>query len=138
MEGLGTTGFWKIAEETPDLLAIADPDYNEITFGELYDLINQISHGLRALGLERGDHIATTLPNCIEQIAICKAAYQMGFYVTTINWHLVGPEIAYILGDAESKAYITSERFAQESKSALPRRERRLTGHSGRSAVKPS
>jgi long-chain acyl-CoA synthetase len=119
MEGLGTTGFWKIAEENRGHLAIADPDYNEISFGELYDLVNQITHGLKALGLKRGDHISTTLPNCIEQVALCKAAYQSGFYVTTINWHLVGPEIAYILGDAESKIYITSERFAAESKRAL-------------------
>ena len=119
MEGLGTTGFWKIAEENRDRLAIADPDYNEISFGELYDLVNQISHGLRSMGLSAGDHISTTLPNCIEQVALCLAAYQSGYYVTTINWHLVGPEIAYILENAESKAYITHERFAVESKRAL-------------------
>jgi long-chain acyl-CoA synthetase len=119
MEGLGTTGFWKIAEENRDRLAIADPDYREISFGELYDLVNQITYGLRSMGLEPGDHISTTLPNCIEQVAVCLAAYQSGYYVTTINWHLVGPEIAYILGNAESKAYITHERFAEESKRAL-------------------
>ena len=119
MEGLGTTGFWKIAEEDRDRLAIADPDYKEISFGGLYDLINQISHGLQSLGLSRGDHIATTLPNSIEQVALCMAAYQSGYYVTTINWHLVGPEIAYILGNAESKAYVTHERFSTESRRAL-------------------
>ena len=119
MEGLGTTGFWKIAEENRDRLAIADPDYNEISFGELYDLVNQITHGLRGMGLSPGDHISTTLPNCIEQVALCLAAYQSGYYVTTINFHLVGPEIAYILGNAESKAYVTHERFAHESQRAL-------------------
>ena len=65
MEGLGTTGFWKIAEENRDRLAIADPDYNEISFGALYDLVNQITHGLRGMGLSPGDHISKTLPNCI-------------------------------------------------------------------------
>ena len=112
------TGFWKVAESDRDRLAVADPDYNEITFGELYDLVNQITQGLRSLGLKRGDHVATTLPNCIEQVATCLAAFQSGLYVTTINWHLVGPEIAYILGDAESQVYITHERFAHESKRA--------------------
>ena len=76
MEGLGTTGFWKIAEENRDRLAIADPDYNEISYGDLYKLVNQISHGLAAAGLEKGDHIATTLPNSIEQVALCLAAFQ--------------------------------------------------------------
>ena len=111
-------GFWKIAEAERDRLAMADPDHNEITYGELYDRVNQITHGLRALGLVKGDHIATTLPNCIEQVALCLAAFQSGFYVTTVNWHLVGPEIAYILGDARSKVYVTHERFAYESQRA--------------------
>ncbi len=113
-----TLGFYAIAEDTPDRLAIADPDYNEISYGELYQRVNQISHGLRAMGLERGDHIATTLPNTIEQVALCLAAFQSGYYITTVNWHLVGPEIAYILGDAESKIYVTHERFAHESQRA--------------------
>ena len=65
-----TTGFWKIAEQDRDRLAIADPSYREISCGELYDLTNRISRGLRALGLERGDHIATTLPNSIELPAV--------------------------------------------------------------------
>ena len=111
-------GFYAIAEATPDRLAIADPDYNEVSYGELYRLVNRISNGLLAAGLERGDHIATTLPNSIEQVALCLAAFQSGYYITTINWHLVGPEIAYILGDAESKLYVTHERFAQESQRA--------------------
>jgi long-chain acyl-CoA synthetase len=114
-----TTGFWLIAQESPDRLAIADPDYNEVTYGELYALTNKIAHGLQAQGLVRGDHIATTLPNGIEQIALCLAAFQSGYYITTINWHLVGPEIAYILGDAESKIYVSHELFAHESQRAV-------------------
>ncbi len=114
-----TTGFWAIAREHPDRLAIADPDGREIRFGELEALVNQISHGFRTLGLERGDHLATTLPNCIEQVALGLAAFQSGLYLTTINWHLVGPEIAYILQDAESRIYVTHERFAAESQRAL-------------------
>ena len=32
-----------------------------------------------------------------------------------INYHLVGPEIAYIINDSEAKAFITHERFAEEA-----------------------
>jgi long-chain acyl-CoA synthetase len=113
------TGFWKIAEADRDRLALADPNDREISFGALYDLTNRISRGLAKLGLERGDHIATTLPNSIEQLALCLAAFQSGYFITTINWHLVGPEIAYILGDAGSKVYVTHERFAEESQRAV-------------------
>ena len=49
-----TLGFWKIAEENRDRLAIVAPDYTEITYGEFYDLVNRISNGLAALGLKTG------------------------------------------------------------------------------------
>ena len=115
MANTDVTGFWKIAEADPDHLALVDPDHDQMTFGELYELTNRIVHGLRALGLEKGDQVTTVLPNSFEQIAVCLAAYQGGFYLTTVNWHLVGPEISYIVNDSETKALIVSERFADEA-----------------------
>lgn len=108
-------GLWRIAEADPDHLAIADPDHETLTFGELAALTNRIVHGLRACGLAPGDQITTVLPNSFEQVAICLAAYQGGFYVTTVNWHLVGPEISYIVNDSDTKALVVSARFAAEA-----------------------
>ena len=54
MANTDVLGFWKIAEADPDHLAIVDPDHEQMTFGELYALTNQIVHGLRALGLQPG------------------------------------------------------------------------------------
>ena len=108
-------GFWRIAEADPGHVAVIDPDHEVMTYGELYELTNRIVHGLRALGLETGDQVTTVLPNGFEQIAVCLAAFQAGLYVTTVNWHLVGPEIAYIVNDSETKAFIVHERFADES-----------------------
>ncbi|MGI9602133.1 MAG: acyl-CoA synthetase [Acidimicrobiales bacterium] len=108
-------GFWRIAEADPDRLAVVDPDHNQMTFGELAALTNQIVHGLRGLGLTAGDQVTTVLPNSFEQVAICLAAFQGGYYVTTVNWHLVGPEIAYIVSDSETKAFIVSDDFADEA-----------------------
>ena len=115
MANTDVTGFWKIAEADPDHLAIVDPDHNQMTYGELYSLTNKIVRGLRAAGLEKGDQVTTVLPNSFEQVAVCLAAFQAGFYVTTVNWHLVGPEISYIVNDSETKALIVSERFADEA-----------------------
>ncbi|MEM8709264.1 MAG: AMP-binding protein, partial [Actinomycetota bacterium] len=115
MANTDALGFWKIAEADPDHLAIVDPDHEQMTFGELYALTNQIVHGLRALGLQPGDQVTTVLPNSFEQVAICLAAFQGGFYVTTVNWHLVGPEISYIVNDSETKAFIVNARFADEA-----------------------
>lgn len=114
MANTDATGFWKIAEADPNHLAVVDPDHNTMTYGELYALTNQIANGLRALGLKAGDQVTTVLPNSFEQIAVALAAFQSGLYYTPINWHLVGPEIAYIVNDSETKVFIVSDRFAGE------------------------
>ncbi len=108
-------GFWKIAEQDPNRLAVVDPDYNEITFGELAEMVNKLSNGLLALGLKKGDQVTTVLPNSIEQLAVGLAVTQCGFYITTVNWHLAAPEISFIVEDSETKIFIVHERFAEEA-----------------------
>ncbi|RMH87110.1 MAG: acyl-CoA synthetase, partial [Actinomyces sp.] len=112
-------GFWRIAAADPDHLALVDPTGAETSYGELAELVNRISHGLAALGLAPGDQVTTVLPNSAEQVAVCLAAFQSGLYVTTVNWHLVGPEIAYIVDDSETRALIVHERFAEEADRVL-------------------
>ena len=112
-------GFWKISEADPDRVAVVDPDYRETTFGELYELTNRLVHGWRRDGLQQGDQVTTVLPNCVEQLAVCLAAFQGGFYVTTINWHLAGPEIAYIINDSATKVLVVHELFSEQAARAL-------------------
>ncbi len=90
-------GFWTLAQANPDAFALAAPDGREWTRGELLAEANRISHGLRALGLGKGDCVAAVLPNCAEFFQLHLAITQPGMYLTPINHHLTGPEIAYIL-----------------------------------------
>lgn len=119
-------GFWNIGQKEPSKLAVVDPEEREITYGDLLAQSNQIVHGLRALGMRTGDGIAVALPNGIEMYALYMAAMQAGWYFTPINWHLVGPEIAYIVNDSEASAFIGHERFAEECQKAA--REIELDG----------
>ena len=108
-------GFWRIAAADPDRVVLVDPDHAEHAAGELLAATNQVVHGLRALGVGKGDVISMLLPNCAEFLEVLLAIQQAGFYVVPINYHLVGPEIAYIINDSESKAFIAHERFAGEA-----------------------
>src|ERR1700730_18414472 len=115
MAAINAMGFWKNADADPGHLAVVDPEFNQLTYGELYALSNRVVSGLRALGLEPGDQVTTVLPNGFEQVGVALGAFQAGFYYTPVNWHLVGPEIAYIVNDSESKVLIVHERFAAEA-----------------------
>lgn len=105
-------GFWKLAETEPDRTALVDPDGREVTYGELGAAANQLAHGLRALGVSPGGGIAVVLPNSVEMLALYFAALQAGWYITPINHHLVGPEIAFIVEDSEADVFVGHERFA--------------------------
>ncbi|HEX2577019.1 MAG TPA: acyl-CoA synthetase [Aquihabitans sp.] len=107
-----TLGFWKLAQEQPDRLAVVAPDGREVTYGELLAWSNRLVHGLRARGVPHGGGVALVMPNGLEVIALYFAALQAGWYLTPINHHLVGPEIAFIVDDAEADVFIGHERFA--------------------------
>jgi len=105
-------GFWNLAQQHPSHVALIEPDGRRITAGELLAASNRLVHGLRALGLQQGDCVATVLPNGAPMIELYLAAGQAGLYLTPINHHLTGPEIAYIVQDSEAKAFFAGERFA--------------------------
>jgi long-chain acyl-CoA synthetase len=78
------------------------------TAGRLHAAANQLVHGLRAAGLERGDAFAVVLPNGVEFFTAHLAATQAGFYLVPVNHHFVAPEIAWIVADSGAKVLIAS------------------------------
>ncbi|MGP0030259.1 MAG: acyl-CoA synthetase [Acidimicrobiales bacterium] len=115
---MGDLGFWALAQEDPDYLALITPDGAEIRAGELLGHANQLVHALRAQGMRKGDVVATVLPNCAEMVELYLAALQAGWYLVPINHHLVAPEIAYILADSGAKVLVAHERFGAASAAA--------------------
>jgi long-chain acyl-CoA synthetase len=111
--------FWTLAAANPGKTAIVDNDEQPHSNAEVLAAVNQLSHGLRSLGLTRGDSIAAMLPNSPEAMQVYLAMQQVGLYLTPINYHLVGPEIAYILTDCEARAFIVHERYADVVQHAL-------------------
>ena len=112
-------GFWKIASTDPGRRAVVEPDGTEITAGALLAGANQLVHGLRALGLQRGASVATILDNSAAMLEVFLAAHQAGWYITPINWHLAAPEIAYILEDSGSQAVIASAKTGEIAAAAV-------------------
>ena len=112
-------GFWNLAQQDPTHVALVEPDGRTVTAGELLKAANRIVHALRRLGLQAGDCIATVLPNGAPMIELYLAAGQAGWYLTPINHHLTASEIAYVVQDAEAKAFFASERFAAACQGAV-------------------
>ena len=115
---MGDLGFWALAQEDPDYLALVTPEGDEVPAGELLGRANQVVHALRAQGLGVGDVVATLLPNSAEMLEVYLAALQAGWYLVPINHHLVAPEVAYILKDSGAKVFVADERFGDVATAA--------------------
>ena len=127
-------GFWSYAQREPDRLALVDPAERHWTRGELLAACNRVVHGLRALGLVRGDGVAIDSVNCAEYFVTTLACTQAGLYLTPINWHLAPAEVAYILSDCGAKAFVGHERVAEvctkaADEAGLPAEARFAVGH---------
>ena len=112
-------GFWNLAQQNPDRVALVTDDETEIRAGELLARTNRLVHGLRALGLGKGDVLATVLPNGAETIELYLAALQAGLYLVPINHHLTGPEIAYVIQDSAAKVVVGHDRFGPACTTAI-------------------
>src|SRR5437588_11596787 len=112
-------GFWAIAADDPGHLALVEADGRETSAGDLLAGANQVARGLQAMGLQRGEVVAAVLPNGREMIELALGATQIGLYLTPINYHLTGPEVAYIVDNSEAKAFVTSDRDADVATKAV-------------------
>lgn len=106
----------------PGVFAASRPDHpavvmaasgDTLTYRELDERSNRLAHLLRALGLQRGDHIALFMENQIAYMDVVWAALRSGLYVTAINSFLTAPEVAYIVDDCDARVVISSRARAE-------------------------
>ncbi|WP_067462338.1 acyl-CoA synthetase [Actinomadura macra] len=111
----------QIAERTPDKPAVIMAGSGQVlTYRELNDQSNRLARLLHAEGLRPGDHIAFMLENHPLYLAIAWAAQRSGLYYTAISSRLQPGELAYIVGNCEARAFITSAAMETETTRAVP------------------
>jgi long-chain acyl-CoA synthetase len=100
-------GFYAIAAADPGRRAIVDVDGTVVTYGDLLTRVNQVTHGLRARGVGRGDVVAGVLRNGVDPLVMTMATGQAGMYYVPVNWHLTPAEVHYILDDCAARVVVT-------------------------------
>ena len=90
-----------------------------IDYALLDERSNASAHQLRALGLRRGDVVATLFANSPEVFAFGWAAQRSGLYQTAISNKLSPRDVAYILADSGAKLLVVSPAYAALAREAL-------------------
>lgn len=112
--------FSAYAADTPDRPAYIMANSGEVvTYAQLDRRSNQIAHMLRLSGVQRGDHIAMMMKNCVEFLQVAQAANRAGIIFTPISTHLKQDETAYIITNCKAKLFIASASLSEVAVAAV-------------------
>jgi len=100
-------GAWAAKDPRRPAVVMAS-DGRVTTYGELDDTANRLARVFRAAGLRPGDHVAFCMENRPEFLPIMWGAHYAGLYYTAISSRLTAEELAYIVEDSGSRAFLTS------------------------------
>ncbi len=89
----------------PDKVAVVDGDLR-ITYRELDERVDRLSHALLDLGLERGDRVCMLSPNSHFYLESFYATAQIGIILVPLNYRLVAADHEYILNHAGVSAVL--------------------------------
>ena len=87
---------------------------HHLTYRQLNGRVNRIANALVQLGLQKGDKLATILPNCLEQLELFWAVARLGVVIVPLSPMLRGSGLSRLLNDSDSVAVVTNRDFAPE------------------------
>ena len=82
------------------------------TFREFNLRVNKLANALRALGLRKGDKIATILPNCLEQLEVYWAAAKTGLVAVPMSPLLQEAGLTSLLTNSDARLVISTGALA--------------------------
>ena len=92
----------------PDKLAARD-SRRSLTFAAWNERACRLANALGGVGLRKGDRVAILAYNRVEWMEIYVALAKAGLVAVPVNFRLVGPEIAYIVGHCGARALIAAD-----------------------------
>jgi acyl-CoA synthetase (AMP-forming)/AMP-acid ligase II len=92
-------------EAHPDEAALISAD-KRWTWRSLDDLSDRLAMGLLGLGLQRGDRVASLMPNRSELIIHYLACFKAGLVTMPLNYRYTAPEVDHALGVSKARVLL--------------------------------
>lgn len=107
------------ARYRPNHLAVVFKD-QRLTHLEFNKSINRLANALLDMGIQKGDKIATVLPNCLEQLEVYWAIAKTGAVVVPFSILLRAKALKTLIHDSDSVMVITNSSFVETIDSIRP------------------
>ena len=110
--------FESVADAVPDRVAVVGA-HRRLTYAELVDRTTRLAHGLRASGVEPGEHVGLCMRNTIGHVAAMLACYQLRAVPINVNWRYGALELAYLFDDADAVFVLYDAEFGSAVRPAV-------------------
>ncbi len=105
--------FSRHAKYRPNHLAVVFED-QRLTWLEFNQQINRLANAFIDLGIQKGDKVATILPNCLELLEVYWAVAKMGAVVVPSSTLLLEPAMKTLLNDSDTVLLVTNSEFVDK------------------------
>jgi bile acid-coenzyme A ligase len=109
----------RFAVAEPDTIAVVCEE-DAITRGDLERRANRMARAFAARGVRQGSVVTIALPNDIEFVIACCAAWKCGATPNPISERLPGPERAMVLGQANPALVVGGDEAQANGRAFLP------------------
>lgn len=86
-----------------------------ITYRELSEKVNRLTKGLKAIGIKKGDHVATFIGGHPEWFTVSYALTTIGAVIVPVNVTLQKEEIMYVLQTSDISTIILQDEYRDTS-----------------------
>ena len=84
-------------------------DDRAFTYEQLNARVNRLSHGLRNLGIQKGDRVAYLAPNTVEMLEGFYGVFQLGGIIVPLNIRLKPDDYLFILNHSEARVLFVDQ-----------------------------
>jgi len=98
------------AKRCPDRTAVVGMG-TRLSFAALDRAADEVAHGLRALGVVRGDQVALWLTNSPDWVVCWMACTRIGAVLVPVNTRFKPDEVAYILSQSDARVLIAMDAY---------------------------
>jgi fatty-acyl-CoA synthase len=84
-----------------------------LTFAQWDERASRLANALLGMGLAKGDRVALLAYNCVEWLELYVGLARAGLVAVPVNFRLVGPEIAYIVGHCGAQAMVVQDALCE-------------------------
>ena len=112
-------GIRSAAFRTPEKIAITE-GARRLSYRQLVERIDRVSHLAAGWGLGRGDHAAIQCRNRLEYLELVAGLSSAGVACATVGPAAPGPELRFICEDSRARVLFVDEALAEQARASVP------------------